>query len=111
MARGTISNTEFELSTGNVFRDLGFPDAEELKIKSGLAIEITRAIRRLALTQTEAGEKMRISQAKVSGLMRGDFSNLSESKLMECLNRLGYDIEIKLSPARKSMGRRILAVA
>jgi len=37
---------------------------------------------------------MRISQAKVSGLVRGDFSNLSESKMMECLNRLGYDIEI-----------------
>jgi predicted XRE-type DNA-binding protein len=54
---------------------------------------------------------MGISQAKVSGLVRGDFSNLSESKLMECLNRLGYDIEIKLKPARKAVGQRTLAVA
>jgi predicted XRE-type DNA-binding protein len=50
-------------------------------------------------------------QAKVSGLMRGDFSNLSERKLMECLNRLGYNIEIKLTPAADSIGHRSLAVA
>jgi len=42
--------------------------------------------------------------SKVSGLTRGDFSNLSERKLMECLNRLGYDIEIKLSPAADTVG-------
>ena len=34
-----------------------------------------------------------------------------EQKLMECLNRLGYDIEIKLSPAADSVGYRTLAVA
>ena len=101
---------KFEFSSGNVFKDLGQPDADELKIKSGLAIEITRGVRRLGLTQQEAGRKMGISQAKVSGLMRGNFSNLSETKLMECLNRLGYDIEIKLQPAIKRIGRRTLAV-
>ena len=111
MARQTTNAIEFERSSGNVFRDLGFPDADELKIKSGLAIEITRAIRRLGLTQQEAGKQMRISQAKVSGLVRGDFSNLSESKMMECLNSIGYDIEIKLKPARKAVGQRTLAVA
>ena len=111
MAKRAINGIEFERSSGNVFRDLGIPDADELKIKSGLAIEITRAIRRLGLTQQEAGRQMGISQAKVSGLVRGDFSNLSESKLMECLKRLGYDIEIKLKPARKAVGQRTLAVA
>jgi predicted XRE-type DNA-binding protein len=111
MARRSINGIEFEPSSGNVFRDLGLPDADELKIKSGLSIEIARAIRRLGLTQQVAGRQMGISQAKVSGLVRGDFSNLSESKLMECLNRLGYDIEIKLKPARQAVGQRTLAVA
>ncbi len=111
MTKRTVTQIEYERSSGNVFRDLGLPDADELKIKSGLSIEITRAIRRLGLTQQEAGQQMGISQAKVSGLMRGDFTNLSESKLMECLNRLGYDIEIKLRPARKGTGQRTLAVA
>ena len=102
---------DYELSSGNVFADLGLADAEELKIKSGLVIEIIRAIRRLALTQTEAAARMGISQAKVSGILRGDFTNLSEQKLMECLSRLGYNIEIKIKPAKKETGRRTLAVA
>ena len=111
MAKRILDGIEVEVSSGNVFADLGLPDAEQLKIKSGLEIEITRAVRRLSLTQEEAGRRMGISQAKVSGLLRGDFSNLSEHKLMECLNRLGYDIEIKLTPAADSVGRRSLALA
>ena len=111
MAKQIFDDIEVEASSGNVFADLGLPDAEQLKIKSGLVIEITRALRHLGLTQDEAGRQMGISQAKVSGLMRGDFANLSERKLMECLNRLGYNIEIKLSPAANSVGHRTLAVA
>jgi predicted XRE-type DNA-binding protein len=111
MAKGIHKGIEVEVSSGNVFADIGLPDAEQLKIKSGLVIEISRAVRRLGLTQEEAGRRMGISQAKVSGLMHGDFSNLSERKLMECLNRLGYDIEIKLSLTADSVGRRSLAVA
>jgi predicted XRE-type DNA-binding protein len=111
MANRSRKKSEFEVSSGNVFADLGLPRAEQLKIKSGLVVEIVRAVRRLGLTQDEAARRMGISQAKVSGLMRGDFSNLSEQKLMECLSRLGYDIEIKLSPARNRTGERKLAVA
>jgi predicted XRE-type DNA-binding protein len=111
MATRVIDGIEVEAGSGNVFADLGLPDAEQLKIKSGLVIEITRAVRRMGLTQEEAGRRMGISQAKVSGMMRGDFSNLSEQKLMECLNRLGYNIEIKLTPAADSIGHRSLAVA
>jgi predicted XRE-type DNA-binding protein len=111
MAKRMLDGIEVEASSGNVFFDLALPDAGQLKIKSGLAIEITRAIRRPGRTQEDAGRRMGLSQPKVSGLMRGDFSNISETKLMECLNRLGYDIEIKLSPAANPVGQRSLTVA
>ncbi|QOZ85225.1 MULTISPECIES: helix-turn-helix domain-containing protein [Chromobacterium] len=111
MAKRMIEGIEIETSSGNVFADLGLADAEKLKIKSGLVIEITRAVRRLGLTQEEAGRRMGIPQPKVSGMMRGDFANLSERKLMECLNRLGYDIEIKVRPAVESIGHLTLAIA
>jgi len=111
MAKRILDGIEVEASSGNVFADLGLPRAAQLKIKSGLVIEITRAVRRLGLTQQEAGRRMGISQAKVSGLLRGDFSNLSECKLMECLNRLGYNIEIRLTPATDAIGHRSLALA
>jgi predicted XRE-type DNA-binding protein len=89
MANRVIDGIEIEPSSGNVFADLGLPDVDKLKIKSELVIEITRALRRLDLTQEEAGRRMGIPQPKVSGMLRGDFTNLSERKLMECLNRLG----------------------
>ncbi|WP_429501101.1 helix-turn-helix domain-containing protein (plasmid) [Robbsia andropogonis] len=111
MKKRTVEGIEVETGSGNVFADLGFADADKLKIKSGLVIEITKALRKLGLTQEEAARRMGISQPKVSGLLRGDFSNLSERKLMDCLNRLGYDIEIKVKPATESIGHLMLAVA
>jgi predicted XRE-type DNA-binding protein len=87
------------------------PDADKLKIKSGLVIEITKAMRRQGLTQKAAAERMGVPQPKVSAMMRGDFSNLSERKLMDCLNRLGYDIEIKVKPSTAPVGHLMLALA
>jgi predicted XRE-type DNA-binding protein len=94
-----------------VYADLGLPDAERLKIKTDLAVEIGKAMRRLGLTQQEAAKRMGITQPKVSGMVRGDFSNLSERTPMDCLNRLGYDIEIKVKPATAAVGYLQLAIA
>ena len=111
MAKRLVEGIAVETGSGNVFADLGLPDAEKLKIKSGLVIEITRAVRQLGLTQAEAGRRMGIPQPKVSALLRGDFANLSERKLMDCLNRLGDDIEIKVKPAAEPVGHLTLAIA
>ena len=81
MKKRTIASIEVEIGSGNVFADLGLRNAEKLKIKSGLVIEISKAIRRLNLTQAQAAERMGISQPKVSALLGGEFSNLSERKL------------------------------
>ena len=105
-----IDGVEVEVSSGNVFADVGLPDADKLKIKSGLVIEITKAVRNLGLSQEEAGRRMGLPQPKLSGLLRGDFSNVSERKLMDCLNRLGYDIEIKVRLATAPVGHMMLAV-
>ncbi len=111
MKKRLIKGIEVQSGSGNVFADLGLPEADKLKIKSGLVIEIIQAIRKLGLTQEEAARRMGVTQPKVSGMMRGDFSNLSERKLMDCLNRLGYDIEIKVKPAAAPIGHLVLAVA
>ena len=63
------------------------------------------------LVAQAAAKRMGIPQPKVSGMMRGDFTNLSERKLMDCLNRLGYDIEIKVRPAAEPIGHLTLATA
>ncbi|MCD6025527.1 MAG: transcriptional regulator, family [Solimicrobium sp.] len=111
MKKRIINGVEVQHSSGNVYADLGLPDAEKLKIKTGLVIEIRKAMRRLNLTQQEAAKRMGVTQPKVSDMMRGDFSNLSERKLMDCLNRLGYDIEIIVKPSIASLGHLMLAIA
>ena len=94
-----------------MFADLGLADAEKLKIKTGLVIEIKKAMKSRGLTQQEAAKRMGITQPKVSDMMRGELANLSERKLMDCLTRLGYDIEIKVRPAKAEVGHLILALA
>lgn len=110
MKKTVVEDVEVLHGSGNVYADLGLRGAEKLQIKAGLAIEITLALRRLGLTQAAAAQRMGITQPKVSDVMRGELSNLSERKLMDCLNRLGYDIEIQVRPAAESVGRLTLAV-
>lgn len=109
MRKRVVKGIEVEIGSGNVFADLGLRNAEKLKIKSGLVIQIIKAVRRLGLSQEEAGRRMGLPQPKVSSLFRGDFANVSERKLMDCLNRLGYDIEIKVKPTAKRVGHIRLA--
>ena len=54
-----------------------------------------------SLTQAQAAHRMAITRPEVSALLRVEFSYLCERKLMDCLNRLGYGIVIKVRPATK----------
>ena len=106
-----VAGVEVHRGSGNVFADLGLAAAEKLKINTGLVFVIRTAMRSRGLTQQEAAKLIGITQPKVSDMMRGDFSNLSERKLMDCLTRLGYDIEIKVRPAKSEVGHLRLAPA
>jgi len=109
MKKRHVEGVEVLRGSDNVFADLGLPDAEKLKIKAGLVIEIRKAMHRLGLTQQEAAKRMGLTQPKVSAMMNGDLSNLSERKLMDCLTRLGYNIEIKVKPTKAAVGHMVLA--
>ena len=58
MQKRIIEGVEVQRSSGNVFADLGLPDAEKLKIKTGLVVEIRKAMRALGLTQQAAAKRM-----------------------------------------------------
>lgn len=109
MKNRLVDGIEVQRGSGNVYADLGLPDFDKLKIKTGLVIEIRKAMRKLGLTQQEAAKRMGITQPKVSDMMRGDLTNLSERKLMDCLTRLGYDVEISVRPAKSEIGHLMLA--
>jgi predicted XRE-type DNA-binding protein len=88
-------------SSGNVFADLGLPDADQLLVKADLVIEITRVIEERGLTQAQAAEILGVDQPKVSALVRGRIDGFSLERLYRFLNALGRDVEIVVRPAPK----------
>ena len=88
----------FEKSSGNVFRDLGFPDAEERLEKANLAYEIYRTITSRRLTQRKAAKIMGIDQPKVSSIVRGNLKGFSLERLIALLKKLGVDVHIAKKP-------------
>ena len=93
---------EIEESSGNVYADLGRPDAAEMQLKAQLASKITDIIKHRHLTQQQAAEILGLPQPKISGLMHGQFRGISEAKMIECLNRLGRDVQIVVRKAPRS---------
>jgi predicted XRE-type DNA-binding protein len=86
-------------SSGNVFADLGLPDADVLLAKADLAIEIAAIIQARAWTQERAAQEMGLDQPKVSALVRGRLRDFSLERLMLLLTRLGQDVDITPYPA------------
>ena len=96
-----MSTIAIEKSSGNVYADLGLADAQEMLIKAKLASKIGEIIQRQKLTQQQAAQLLAMPQPKVSLLLRGQFRGISEAKMLECLARLGRDIDIVVKPARR----------
>ena len=95
----------------SVYEDLKYANADEMLIKARLVTEIADQLKLRHLTQAEAAELLGFSQPKLSNLLRGQFRGVSEKKLMECLTRLGRDIEIVVRPAPRSRREGKITVA
>lgn len=100
MSSRSKNEIRLEVSTGNVFADLGFPRPERELIRARLTLQIYRIIRSRGLTQAEAGRILGIRQPHVSTLMRNRSGSFSVERLMEFLLALGQDVEISVRPAR-----------
>ncbi|MCY1419223.1 hypothetical protein D3C76_699530 [compost metagenome] len=98
---------EIEEGSGNVYADLGSSDAQEMQVKAQLATKIGGIIKSRRLTQADAAEILGLSQPKVSDMLRGKFRGISEAKMMDCLSRLGRDVQIvvKQAPRSRKEGR------
>ena len=93
-----------EAGSGNVFADLGVPDADEALAKAELARRICAILSERKLTQARAAAVLGIDQPKVSALVRGKLDRFSTSRLFRFLNALGQDVEIVVRPRRRRKG-------
>ncbi|HXS53905.1 MAG TPA: helix-turn-helix transcriptional regulator [Usitatibacter sp.] len=104
---------KFERGSGNVYADLGFKDADAMLVKAELVLAIRSIIKERKLTQGQAAELVGLTQPKLSNLLRGEFHGVSERRLMDCLTRLGRDVEIviKEKPRSRPDGRLSVVIS
>ena len=95
-----------QISSGNVFADLGFDDPETELLKADLVIALGDVIKRNGLTQTAAAERLGTTQPKMSLLLRGRTQNVSAEKLMEYLTLMDRQVHIVVTPAAQQGARR-----
>lgn len=83
-----INDIAVEHGSGNVYADLGFPDADEMLAKAKLTNEISQIIENLHLTQECTAELLGMPLPEFSDLLRGKFRDVSQAKIMGYLNQL-----------------------
>ena len=100
-------------SSGNVFADLGLPDAGERQMKVRLALAINDALQRRGVSQVKAGEVLGINQPKVSALSKYRLEGFSLERLMRFLTLLNKDVEIVIhnKPRTRRPGRVFVTAA
>ena len=97
----TRKKIEFEVSSGNVFADLGIEDAEELYTRAALGVQVMKILTERDLSQKEAAEMLGIRQPEVSAIMRARFRKFSQERLIGFLNKLNQKVTIQVSRRRK----------
>jgi predicted XRE-type DNA-binding protein len=103
---------DYEVGSGNVFRDIGLRNPEQHLVKAQLVLKIDRLMKRRGTQQSEAAELFGVKQADVSKMLRGDFRQFTVERLMRFLVALGQDVEIVVKPRpRGSRERAQLRVA
>ena len=90
-------------SSGNVFEDVGFPRAEaaHLLIRTDLMLQIARVLKARKLTQARAAKLLKVSQPRVSDLVRGRVELFSIDALVEMLTRLKMVVTVRTKAAAK----------
>ena len=95
---------DFEISTENIFADLGLEQSDELMARAKLLHEVGALIGASGRSQQEVAKKLGISQPKVSMLVSGRLSAFSTDTLLHYLSVLGCDVQIRVRKPRSRVG-------
>lgn len=88
---------EFELSSDNIFADLGLDDADELYTRAALGVQVMKILNERNYTQKEAAKLLGLKQPEVSSIMCAKFSRFSQERLISFLNKLNQKVTIQVS--------------
>lgn len=91
---------DFEIGSGNVFKDLGFDNPEQEVLKAELAYCVFKAIAEKKINQTQAADLMGVTQPDISKLKHGQYYRFTAERLFKFLNNLDYDVDIHIHKSR-----------
>ncbi len=89
------------VGSDNVFRDLGFPEAEaqNLLLRADLVVHIRKAIDKLGVTQVEAARRAGVNQPRMNDLIKGRTHKFTLDALVNVAAQLGYSVKLTLKKA------------
>jgi len=90
-----------EIGSGNIFADLGLPNAEEHQLNAALVVQLGRLIKERELSQVDAAKLLGVRQPDLSNILRGHYRGYSLARLMRMLTAFDQDVEITTRPHRK----------
>lgn len=96
-----MSKIKITEGSGNVYEDIGLPDAKVHALKAALVSRIARVIAAEKITQREAAKRVALSEPDLSKMLNGHFRSYSLEKLMLMLTELGQDVRIRISAPTK----------
>ena len=105
------SKKGYETGSGNVFKDIGVPNAEEHLVKAQLVLKIDSIMKQRRLKQAATADLLGIKQPDVSKMLRGEFRQFSVERLMRFLVALNQDVEIVVRPHRDTKSASALHVS
>lgn len=99
----TIPETNATQDSGDVFADLGFSptEARNLRIRSEMMTALRKFIEKEGLTQADAAKRLKVSQPRISDLMRGKISRFSLDTLVNMLTDAGLDVDVRIKARSK----------
>ncbi len=107
-----MKRRDVTVGSGDVFRDLGLKNPEELLAKAKLAAQIVQILEERRLSQTQAARLLGVDQPKVSLIYRGRLDDFSVERLIRFLTALHRDIRIVIgNKPRRGRGRVIVEAA
>lgn len=94
-----LKKFEKEMGCGNVFKDVGFSDAEaaNLQARCDLMRALQTIIKKNGWTQAEAAKKLKVGQPRVAEILHSQSKLFSVDLLIKYLARLGVQVDFKFS--------------
>ena len=86
--------TDMDYSSGNLFEDMDVPNANNMKVRAELIIEIKRIMEKEGWNQTEAAKHFGVTRTRLNDALRGRLEKMTIDRLVMMLAAVGHRVHV-----------------